>query len=225
MRFRDRREAGRLLVEKLAFLRGRENLIVLGVPRGGVVVAYEIARALDAPLDVYITRKIGAPYNPELAIGAVASDGTVFLDEGLVNRLGIPQEYVEAETARQRAEIERRLVEYRGGRPPLVITDRTVVLTDDGVATGATILATIRALVAQNPAELILALPVGPPDTVARLKKEVDELICLSTPRLFWAVGAFYIDFSQTSDEEVKSLLEESQAQEGSSEASAGDSA
>jgi putative phosphoribosyl transferase len=103
MRFRDRREAGRLLVEKLAFLRGRENLIVLGVPRGGVVVAYEIARALDAPLDVYITRKIGAPYNPELAIGAVASDGTVFLDEGLVNRLGIPQEYVEAETARQRA--------------------------------------------------------------------------------------------------------------------------
>jgi putative phosphoribosyl transferase len=225
MRFRDRREAGRLLVEKLAFLRGRENLIVLGVPRGGVVVAYEIARALDAPLDVYITRKIGAPYNPELAIGAVASDGTVFLDEGLVNRLGIPQEYVEAETARQRAEIERRLVEYRGGRPPLVITDRTVVLTDDGVATGATILATIRALVAQNPAELILAIPVGPPDTVARLKKEVDELICLSTPRLFWAVGAFYIDFSQTSDEEVKSLLEESQAQEGSSEASAGDSA
>lgn len=225
MRFRDRREAGRLLVEKLAFLRGRENLIVLGVPRGGVVVAYEIARALDAPLDVYITRKIGAPYNPELAIGAVASDGTVFLDEGLVNRLGIPQEYVEAETARQRAEIERRLVEYRGGRPPLVITDRTVVLTDDGVATGATILATIRALVAQNPAELILALPVGPPDTVARLKKEVDELICLSTPRLFWAVGAFYVDFSQTSDEEVKSLLEEHQAQEGSSEASAGDSA
>lgn len=225
MRFRDRREAGRLLVEKLAFLRGRENLIVLGVPRGGVVVAYEIARALDAPLDVYITRKIGAPYNPELAIGAVASDGTVFLDQGLVNRLGIPQEYVEAETARQRAEIERRLVEYRGGRPPLVITDRTVVLTDDGVATGATILATIRALMAQNPAELILALPVGPPDTVARLKKEVDELICLSTPRLFWAVGAFYVDFSQTSDEEVKSLLEEHQAQEGSSEASAGDSA
>jgi putative phosphoribosyl transferase len=213
MRFRDRHEAGRLLAEKLTFLRDRENLIVLGVPRGGVVVAYELARGLDAPLDVYITRKIGAPYNPELAIGAVASDGTVVLDEELVTRLGIPQDYVEAETARQKAEIERRLVEYRGERPPLLITDRTVVLTDDGVATGATILATIRALMAQRPAQLILALPVGPPDTIARLKKEVDELICLSTPRLFWAVGAFYIDFSQTSDEEVKSLLEERQAQ------------
>jgi putative phosphoribosyl transferase len=221
MRFRDRHEAGRLLAEKLTFLRDRENLIVLGVPRGGVVVAYELARGLDAPLDVYITRKIGAPYNPELAIGAVASDGTVVLDEELVTRLGIPQDYVEAETARQKAEIERRLAEYRGERPPLLIIDRTVVLTDDGVATGATILATIRALMAQRPAQLILALPVGPPDTIARLKKEVDELICLSTPRLFWAVGAFYIDFSQTSDEEVKSLLEERQAQEGSSEDSA----
>ncbi len=225
MRFLDRREAGRLLARELDFLRGRENLIVLGVPRGGVVVAYEIARALDALLDVYITRKIGAPYNPELAIGAVASDGTVILDKELVTRLGISQDYVEAETARQRAEIERRLTEYRGERPPLLIADRTVVLTDDGVATGATILATIRALVAQDPAELILALPVGPPDTIARLRKEVDELICLSVPRLFWAVGAFYIDFSQTSDEEVKSLLEERQAQAGSSEASDGASA
>ncbi len=213
MRFRDRHEAGRLLAEKLDFLRGRENLIVLGVPRGGVVVAYEIAKALDAPLDVYITRKIGAPYNPELAIGAVASDGTVILDEELVNRLGITPDYIEAETARQRAEIERRLVEYRRERPPLLIAERTVILTDDGVATGATILATIRALTAQHPAELILALPVGPPDTIARLKKEVDELICLSAPRLFWAVGAFYVDFSQTTDEEVKSLLEKRQAQ------------
>ncbi|MFB0545659.1 MAG: phosphoribosyltransferase [Anaerolineae bacterium] len=213
MRFRDRYEAGRLLAEELAFLRDRENVIVLGVPRGGVVVGYEIARALAAPLDVYITRKIGAPYNPELAIGAVASDGNVVLDEGLLRRLGISQEYVEEETARQQTEIERRLAEYRGDRPPLELKDRTVILTDDGVATGATILATIQAIKAQEPEELILAIPVGPPDTIAHLGKEVDKVICLSTPHLFWAVGAFYLDFSQTTDEEVKSLLEESREQ------------
>ena len=209
MRFRDRHEAGRLLAEKLSHLRDRGDVLVLGVPRGGVVVAYEIARALHVPLDVYITRKIGAPYNPELAIGAIASDGQVVLDEELIRRLGIPQEYIGEEMERQKAEIQRRLAEYRGQRPPPPLAGRTVILADDGVATGATIRAAIQALRAQKPAEIILAVPVGPPETIAHLRAEADEVVCLSTPRLFWAVGAFYLDFSQTSDEEVKNLLEE----------------
>lgn len=209
MRFRDRHEAGRLLAERLSSFRGREDVIVLGVPRGGVVVGNEIARALEVSLDVYITRKIGVPYNPELAIGAVASDGQVVLDTNLIRRLGISQGYVDEEVERQKAEIQRRLEEYRGQRPPPELKGRTVILTDDGVATGATIRAAIQAIRAKNPAEIVLAIPVGPPETVAELRAEADEVICLYTPSLFWAVGAFYIDFSQTSDEQVKNLLEE----------------
>ncbi|TEU17875.1 MAG: phosphoribosyltransferase [Anaerolineales bacterium] len=207
MRFRDRREAGQLLAEELDFLKGKENVIVLGIPRGGVVVAYEVAQAISAPLDVYITRKIGAPYNPELAIGAVASDGGVVLDHDLIRQLGVPHSYVEEETERQRQEIERRAKEYRGDRPSLELAGETVVVVDDGVATGATTMATLRALQKQEPKELILAIPVGPPDTVKQLGQEADRVICLSTPRLFWAVGAFYTVFDQTPDEEVKRLL------------------
>jgi len=213
MPFRDRREAGQLLAQALAFLKGKENVIVLGIPRGGVVVAAEVARAIGAPLDVYITRKIGAPYNPELAIGAIASSGDVVLDEGLIGSLGVSPEFVQDETERQRREIERRLKKYRGNRPAQKLEGRTVVLVDDGVATGATTLAAIRALRKQKPAELILAVPVGPPDAVARLSEEVDRLVCLDTPPLFWAVGAFYAIFDQTSDEEVMRLLRESQGE------------
>lgn len=211
MPFRDRREAGQLLAQALAFLKGKENVIVLGIPRGGVVVAAEVARAIGAPLDVYITRKIGAPYNSELAIGAIASSGDVVLDEGLIESLGVSPKYVQDETERQRREIERRLKQYRGNRPAQKLEGKTVLLVDDGVATGATTLAAIRALKKQKPAELILAVPVGPPDTVARLSEEVDKLVCLDTPPLFWAVGAFYVAFDQTSDEEVVRLLRESQ--------------
>ncbi|MFQ5812110.1 MAG: phosphoribosyltransferase [Anaerolineae bacterium] len=211
MRFRDRQEAGQLLAQALTFLEGREDVIVLGIPRGGVVVAAEVARAIGAPLDVYITRKIGAPYNPELAIGAIASSGDVVLDEGLMGRLGVSLEYVQDETERQRREIERRLKKYRGNRPAQRLEGKTVLVVDDGIATGATTLAAIRALKKQKPAELILAVPVGPPDAVARLRKEVDRLVCLDTPQLFWAVGAFYEVFDQTSDEEVVRLLLESQ--------------
>ena len=207
MRFRDRREAGQLLAEELDFLRGKEDVIVLGIPRGGVVVAYEVAQAIGAPLDVYITRKIGAPHNPELAIGAVASDGGIVLDHDLIRQLGVPEKYIEDETERQRQEIERRAREYRGDRPPLELAGKTVVVVDDGVATGATTMATLRALQKQEPKELILAIPVGPPDTVKQLGEEADRVICLSTPRLFWAVGAFYTVFDQTPDEEVKRLL------------------
>ena len=207
MRFRDRREAGQLLAGELDFPKGDEDVIVLGIPRGGVVVAYEVAQAIGAPLEVYITRKIGAPHNPELAIGAVASDGGIVLDHDLIRQLGIPGDYVEKETERQRQEIERRAREYRGDRPPLELAGKTVVVVDDGVATGATIMATLRALKRQEPKELILAIPVGPPDTVKQLGKEADRVICLSTPHLFWAVGAFYAVFDQTPDEEVKRLL------------------
>jgi len=209
MYFQDRSQAGKLLAQELSYLEGKEDVIVLGIPRGGIVVAAEVAKALGAPLDVYITRKIGAPYNPELAIGAVASSGDVLLDEGLMNSLGVPPDYVGEETERQRKEIERRLARYRGDRPALELEGKTVILVDDGVATGATILVTIRALKKQKPKELILAIPVGPPDTVARLEREVDRLVCLFTPELFWAIGAFYAVFDQTPDEEVVRLLED----------------
>ena len=208
MRFRDRREAGQLLAERLQFLQGRENLLVLGIPRGGVVVAAEVARALNAPLDVFIARKLGAPHNPELAVGAVASSGKVVLDEHLIAALRVPESYLEAEIERQRAEIQRRMRAYRGSRPPPDFKDKIVILTDDGVATGATMRAAIQALKETDLQELIVALPVGPPDTVQELANMVDRMVCLHTPAFFWAVGGFYEDFSQTSDQEVIRLLQ-----------------
>lgn len=213
MLFEDRREAGRALAQELASFKGQDNVIVLGIPRGGVVVAHEVAEALDLPLDVYITRKIGAPRNPELAIGAVASDGTLILDHQLANRLGVPQDYIDRESERQTQEIKRRTSEYRGELPDLELKGKVVILADDGVATGATTLATIQAIRAQEPAKLVLAVPVGPRDTIQRLRSEVDELYCLHAPEIFWAVGAFYNVFDQTSDEEVKTLLQSDQQQ------------
>jgi putative phosphoribosyl transferase len=207
--FQDRHEAGQLLAKDLTWLRGQKDLLVLGIPRGGVVVAYEVAKELNAPLDVYITRKIGAPYNPELAIGAVASDGTLVLDDDLVKRIGASEQYVEKETKRQREEIQRRVAAYRGSRPELALQGKTVVLVDDGVATGATVLASLRAIKQREPEQLILAVPVGPPDTIHRLSKEADRVVCLHTPEVFWAVGAFYAVFDQTSDAEVVRLLAE----------------
>jgi len=208
MLFQDRREAGSSLARELSSFKGKADLIVLGIPRGGVVVGHEIAKALDAPLDVYITRKIGAPHNPELAIGAVASDGTLLIDHQLVRRLGVSQDYVDQESERQKQEITRRVAEYRGDRPGLELAGKAVILVDDGVATGATTLATVRAIKSQQPSELILAVPVGPQDSIESLRQEVDQLVCLHAPEVFWAVGAFYNVFDQTSDEEVKTLLE-----------------
>ncbi len=213
MLFEDRREAGKALAQELAPFKGQDNVIVLGIPRGGVVVGHEVAEALDLPLDVYITRKIGAPRNPELAIGAVASDGTLILDHELANRLGVSQDYIDRESERQTQEIKRRTSEYRGELPDLELKGKVVILADDGVATGATTLATIQAIRAQEPAKLVLAVPVGPRDTIQRLRREVDELYCLHAPEIFWAVGAFYNVFDQTSDEEVKTLLQSDQQQ------------
>ncbi len=209
MLFRDRHEAGKLLAQKLMDLKGNPNAIVLGIPRGGVVVAYEVAKTLSLPLDVFVARKIGAPGNPELAIGAVASDGTVVLDEMSISLMGVSKQYIEKETQRQKEEIRKRLQAYRGGREGYSLQGKIVILVDDGVATGATIIASLKAIKASNPSQTILAVPVAPPDTVEKLRREADKVICLYTPSPFWAVGAFYLNFEQISDEEVQALLAE----------------
>ena len=207
MLFRDRQDAGQLLAARLLSLKDDPNVMVLGIPRGGVVVAAEVARALNAPLDIFIAHKIGAPFNPELAIGALTSNGDVLLDEGLIDELRIQRDEIMREVASQRGEIARRLGMFRKGQPPLDVIGKTVVLVDDGVATGSTVLAALRALRKQSPARLILAIPVGPAETVARLARECDETIVLQTPEPFWAVGRFYLRFDQTTDEEVVQLL------------------
>jgi erythromycin esterase-like protein/adenine/guanine phosphoribosyltransferase-like PRPP-binding protein len=205
--FRDRREAGRLLAEKLAAYANRPDVLVLGLPRGGVPVAYEVARALGAPLDVFVVRKLGVPGYEELAMGAVATGGVLVLNEQLVERLGIPKQMIDAVAARERQELVRRERLYRGGRPPPDVRGRTVILVDDGLATGATMHAAIRALRQQNPARIVVAVPTASPDTCKDMKKEADDVICGITPEPFHAVGRWYRDFSQTTDEEVRALL------------------
>lgn len=205
--FDDRIDAGRRLAERLAYLHGRADVIVLGIPRGGVVVAAEVARALTAPLDIFIARKIGAPFNSELAVGAVTSDGTVFLDNELIEQLRIPHRLVEREKDAQLREIQRRLNLYRGAKPPPDLAGKIVILVDDGVATGSTVIAALCALAKQHPARRILAVPVAPAQVAASLLHECDELVVLDTPEPFQAVGRFYINFEQTTDEQVEEIL------------------
>ncbi len=207
MIFKDRADAGRELAKSLAFLKNESNIIVLGIPRGGVVVAAQVARALNAPLDVFIAHKLGAPSNPELAIGAIAGDNAILLDDVVVRDLKISEKDIAREAELQRKEIARRAKLYRQDRPPLNLKNKTVVLIDDGVATGSTVLVSLRALRQQLPAKLILAIPVGPADTLARLARECDQLVVIERPAMFWAVGQFYLNFGQTSDEEVIALL------------------
>jgi predicted phosphoribosyltransferase len=207
MLFKDRADAGQQLAARLAFLTDQPDVIVLGIPRGGVVVAAEIARALHAPLDVFLAHKLGAPFNPELAIGAVTSTDQVLLDETLVAELRLSQKEITREVAHQRKEIARRIRVFRGDRAPLDLKDKIVVIVDDGVATGSTMLAALRALRQQIPARLILAIPVGPPEIIQRLAHECDQVVVLDTPEPFWAVGRFYRAFEQTSDDEVIQLL------------------
>lgn len=205
--FRNRTEGGRRLASVLGHYRGRPATVVLGLPRGGVVTAVEIASALGLSLDVVISRKLGAPGNPELAIGAVAEDGDPYLNDDVVAHSGASAAYIDAEVARQRAEIARRRDWFRGGKP-LVLPERaTVILVDDGVATGATVIAAIRALRQLGVERLVVAVPVAPPETAEVLRGLADELVVLATPTMFWAVGEFYQDFAPVSDEEVSRML------------------
>jgi erythromycin esterase-like protein/predicted phosphoribosyltransferase len=205
--FRDRREAGRLLAAKLCAYADRPDLLVLALPRGGVPVAYEVARALGAPLDVFVVRKLGVPGYEELAMGAVATGGVRVLNEEIVERLGIANHLIDAVAAREQQEVSRRERLYRGGRPPLDVRRRAVILVDDGLATGATMLAAIEALRKLQPTRIVVAVPTAAPETCEELRAKVDDVICAITPEPFHAVGLWYHNFSQTTDEEVRDLL------------------
>ncbi|MBW6463886.1 MAG: phosphoribosyltransferase family protein [Bacillota bacterium] len=206
MIFNDRSDAGERLAERLEIYRGRKPLI-LAVPRGGVVVAEPVFEKLGGDLDLIITRKIGAPHQRELAIGATSGDGFVMLNDELISRLGVFPDYIKKAAAKEQTEIKRRLDIYRGDRPLPRIEGRLVILVDDGVATGYTLLAALRSLQQQKPAELALAVPVGPPETLGRLNKEVDALVYLEAPVDFAAVGQFYHRFDQVNDQEVVDIL------------------
>ena len=205
--FSNRAEAGRFLAEKLGNYAERDDVIVLGLPRGGVPVAYEVAQRLRVPLDVFIVRKLGVPGFEELAAGAIASGGVRVLNEDVVRALPHADEIIESVTARETAELERREQSYRNGRPPPELRDRNVILVDDGLATGATMRAAVAALRRRGAAKIIVAVPVGAPETCRELEELVDETVCAIAPEFFQAVGQYYQDFSQTSDEEVRELL------------------
>ena len=213
MLYRDRREAGRQLAAKLAAYAGRPDVLVLALPRGGVPVAYEVARALAAPLDIFLVRKLGLPGHEELAMGAVASGGIRVLNEEVVQALRIPEEVIDEVAAVELEELERRERLYRGDRPPPYVRGRIVILIDDGLATGSTMRAAIAALRRQHPARIVVAVPVGAPETCAEFQDEADEAICALTPDPFYAVGLWYGDFTQTTDEEVRDLLEQAGAE------------
>lgn len=205
--FSDRAEAGRQLAEKLQKYAGRDDVTVLGLPRGGVPVAYEVAKRLHAPLDAFIVRKLGVPGFEELAAGAIASGGVRVLNDDVMRAIPHAEDAIEAVTARETAELERREQIYRGERPAPELRDRIVILVDDGLATGATMRAAVKALRQRGAARIIVAVPVGPQDTCRELAQKADETICLSTPEFFQAVGQYYEDFSQTTDEVVRELL------------------
>ena len=207
MRFRDRRDAGEHLARELAAL-ALGPATVLAIPRGGVLVAAAIVRALDWPLDLAIPRKLRAPQNPELAFGAVTGDGTVYLDAPLARALRVGDGYLKDEIGAQIGEIERRRLAYRGARPDADVRGRTAIVVDDGVATGATVIVTVRMLRHALAREVIAAIPVGAPDAIRRLERETDRVVCMRRPASFAAVGEFYDDFRQTTDEEVVDTLQ-----------------
>ena len=206
--FRDRAEAGRQLAEQLKRRLGEEDVVVLGLPRGGVLVAFEVARELDAPLDVIIVRKLGVPYQPELGMGAIGEDGVRVLNHEVLAMARIGKDEVAAVERSERAELERRAIRFRGSRPRTPLVDRTAVVVDDGIATGSTARAACEVARAHGASRVILAVPVAPPSSLGLLAGVTDEVVCLATPEPFYAVGEFYRDFSQTSDEDVVELLE-----------------
>lgn len=207
-RFRNRAEAGQRLAEKLGQFAHRNDAIVLALPRGGVPVGFEVARALNLPLDVFIVRKLGVPWQPELAMGAIASGDTVVFNENVMQQLG-GSELAESVIARERVELQRRERMYRDDQPPPDVRGRIVILVDDGLATGATMRAAVQAIRAQQPARIVVAVPVASQDVCADLGRLVDEMICAETPESFYAVGLWYDDFSETTDQEVRDLLRE----------------
>jgi putative phosphoribosyl transferase len=207
MIFKNRADAGRKLAARLTRYADRGDVLVLALPRGGVPVAYEVAKELKAPLDIFLVRKLGVPGHEELAMGAIASGGVRVINEELVNYLGIPDEVIDAIAAVEQRELERRAVAYRDDRPQPEVTDRIVILIDDGLATGATMRAAAASLRLQKPRRIVVAVPVSSPETCDEFRREVDEIICGVTPQHFQGVGLWYDDFSQTSDEEVRDLL------------------
>ena len=208
MVFRDRADAGRHLAARLTAYANRPDVLVLALPRGGVPVAYEVAESLHAPLDVFLVRKLGVPGYEELAMGAIATGGVLVLNREVVQQLHIPYEVIDAIAARERQELERRERAYRGDRPAPSVRGRTVILVDDGLATGSTMRAAIAALRQQQPARIVVAVPVAAPSTCEEFQAEVDEVVCAVTPEPFTAVGFWYEDFSQTTDAEVRDLLD-----------------
>jgi len=208
--YRNRTEAGRLLAEELAHYKSKPDVVVLGLTRGGVPVAAEVARALQAPLDVVVVRKLGVPFQPELAMGAIAGDGTQVLDRALVHTLGLADRDVDAVASREREELERRERLYRQGQPPLNLRERTAILVDDGLATGSTMLAAIAFTRKRLAKRIVLAVPVASVEGVEKLRGKVEECVCLATPKPFFSVGEWYWNFLPTNDVEVVRLLEES---------------
>jgi predicted phosphoribosyltransferase len=203
----DRRDAGRQLATRLASYAGDPRALVLGLPRGGVPVAYEVARALGVPIDVFLVRKLGVPGHEELALGALATGGSRVYNEALVSELALSADVIEAIAAREGRELARRERAYRADRPSPDLRDRVAILVDDGLATGATMRAAVAALREQHPARIVVAVPVGAPSTCALLRDEADEVICVAMPEPFYAVGQWYDDFSETTDDEVRALL------------------
>ena len=210
-RFRDRATAGRLLAERLAAYADRPEVLILALPRGGVPVAFEVAKALHAPLDVVIVRKLGTPGQEELAMGAITSGGMQVLNDLVVEALDISPSAIDSVAARERRELERRERLYRGNRPPLDVRGRTVILVDDGIATGTTMRVAIVALRRQQPSRIVVAVPVAAPSTCEELRKEVEEIVCLLSPWELMAISLWYEDFTQTRDEEVCQLLEQAE--------------
>ena len=207
--FEDRAAAGRLLAQQLQDYAGRDDVIVLALPRGGVPVAYEVAKALGVALDVLVVRKLGVPFNAELAMGALASGGALYVDQDVLRFADVTQQEFDTILEQERAELERREVLYRGSHPPIEINGKTVIVVDDGIATGASMRAAIAALRSNHPARVIVAVPVAPVETPKRLEITADDFICVMTPSMFYSVGQFYDEFDQTADVEVRNLLQQ----------------
>lgn len=207
MVFKDRVDAGKLLAQQLLEYKDKPEVIVLGLPRGGVVTAFEIAKILDVPLDIVVPRKIGAPLNPELAVAAIAEDGSIIINDQLMNNLGLQLDDLQDLITTEKQEAARRMKLYRIGRPPLELAGKTVILVDDGIATGATMRAAISSVRSRGAKSIVVAVPVAPPDAIEEIRSEVEDLVCLFMTENFLGIGDFYDEFSQTKDQEVIDLM------------------